>query len=456
MKDLISNALTRLLMAMTLLFAISTPLHADVEIQELSKVFDKFTVGGEINLFYRYDSNPWFGTELSSINPEFDADTHTSYGETFSRIRFTATKDIGWAELSGQFAPFFAETIGQDFYGTYDNEQEIGIDQAWIKFAKIGGTPLDLTLGRQEIKVEKWFVVADGEDQGVANWLYYHSSFPLAVKLDGDFGAVKGSIFYAEAGDYVKDWTDLFAGGPETDVTLAGVNLHWDINEKMFVYGGVFSKNEDDAASGGVGNEDDTTAFDIGVDVTMGGLQLEGEYVHEIGDTGIAGDEDRDANAYFASATYRFATPLAPYVRGMYIFFSGDDPTTDDNEEYDPMFFDFQSWNHWVIGELVGEAQLPNQNKNDFIMEAGFSPMEPMTISLMYIKHTLEEKETSAYGPVSSHDWASEWNLFIDWPIGDHLFASTCLGIVNPDDAAKEVFGNDDAFFAQLFLNFSF
>ena len=456
MKRSLLSGLSILLMTATFFISTAMPLYADVEVQELSKVFDKFTVGGEVNVFYRYDSNPWFGTDLSNINSGFDSDTDTSYGETFSRIRFTATKDIGWAQLSGQFAPYFAETIGQDFYGVYDNDDKIGIDQAWLKFAKIAGTSLDLTLGRQEIKLEKWFVVADGEDQGAANWLYFHSSFPFAVKLDGDFGAVKGSLFYADAGDYVKDWSDLFAGGSEDGVSLTGLNVHWDINEKMFIYGGVFNKNEDSATNGGVGNEDDTTAFDIGVDITFAGLQLEGEYVHETGDTGIAGNVDRDADAFFASATYRFDTPMAPYVRGMYVSFSGDDPDTADNEEYDPMFFDFQSWNHWIIGELVGEAQLPNQNKNDFIVEAGFSPMEPMTISLMYIKHTLEEKNSSVYGPVSSDDWASEWNLFVDWPIGDHLFASTCLGVVSPDDAAKEVFGDDDAFFAQLFLNFSF
>lgn len=429
------------------------PIYADVEVQELSKVFDKFTVGGEVNLFYRYDSNPWFG---SVINPNFSNDTDASYGETFSRVRFTATKSVGWAELSGQFAPYFAETIGQDFYGVYDNEDNIGIDQAWLKFGKLWGSPINLTLGRQDIKVEKWFIMGDGEDQGAANWLYFHSSFPFAAKLDGDFGALKGSLFYAQADDYVKDWEDLFVGGAESDVSVTGLTLHYDINEKMFIYGGLFMKDEESEADGGVGNEDDTTAFDIGFDVTFAGLQLEGEYVHETGDSGIDGNIDRDADGFFVSGTYRFGTKMEPYVRAMMVSFSGDDPNSSDNENYDPMFFDFMTWNRWIIGELVGEAQLPNTNKNDLIFEAGFSPFAPMTVSLMYIKHELDEKAACVYAPVNFDEWANEWNLFIDWPVGDHLFTSTAIGYVQPNDAAKSLFGTDDAFFAQLFLNYSF
>ena len=428
-------------------------LYADVEVQELSKVFDKFSVGGEVNVFYRYDSNPWFG---SVINPNFSNDTDSSFGETFSRVRFTATKSIGWAELSGQFAPYFAETIGQDFYGVYDNEDKIGIDQAWLKFGKLWGTPIDLTLGRQDIKMEKWFIMGDGEDQGAASWLYFHSSFPFAAKLDGDFGAVKGSLFYAQAGDYVKDWTDLFEGGPENDVSVMGLNLHYDINETMFVYGGIFQKDEESATDGGIGSEDDTTAFNIGFDVTVAGLQLEGEYVLETGDSGMSGETDRDANGFFVSGTYRIPAKMDPYVRAMYVSFSGDDPDSADNEAYDPMFFDFMSWNRWIIGELVGEAQLPNSNKNDLILEAGFSPFAPMTVSVMYIKHTLDEEASCVYAPVDSDEWADEWNLFIDWPIGDHLFTSTCIGYVSPNDAAETLFGSDDAFFAQLFINYSF
>jgi hypothetical protein len=61
---------------------------------------------------------------------------------------------MGWTTLSGQFAPYYAKTIGKDFYGLYDSEQKIGIDQAWLKFASVAGYPFYLTIGRQEIKIE--------------------------------------------------------------------------------------------------------------------------------------------------------------------------------------------------------------------------------------------------------------------------------------------------------------
>ena len=108
---------------------------------------------------------------------------------------------------------------------------------------------------------------------------------------------------------------------------------------------------------------------------------------------------------------------------------------------------------HWGTGR---GSQLPNQNKKDLIIEAGFTPVDPMTISLMYIQHRLDEQETSFYGPLSSDEWADEWNLFVDYPIGDHLFASLCTGYVTPKDAAKEALGDEDAYFAQLWINWSF
>jgi hypothetical protein len=440
-----------LLVAASLSISLVSGATAEVEIEKLSEVFDKFTVGGEVNVFYRYDQNPRFGAEVWD-------DKNTSYGETFSRIRFTAEKEIGFGTLTGQLAPYYAETIGRDVYGLVENEGKVGLDQAWIKFSQMFGSPLDLTVGRQDIKIEKWFVVGDGADQGVANWLYLHSSFPLAARLDGEFGPLKTTLFWAQAGDYVKYFWDPAidedTAPVENNVQLYGLNLHWDITENIFIYGGLYQKDEEPADSGGLGTEHDTLVYDIGFDATFGGLQLEGEMALQ---RGSAGDRDRNALGYFGAATYTFPIDLKPYVRGTFIHFSGDDnPGEGDLKEYDPMFFDFKAWNRWIVGELVGETQLPNSNKEALIAEIGFTPVEPVTIALMYIQHRLVEKNFLG-GPVDSTDWADEINLMFDIPIGDHLFVNTTLGYVMPGDAAKEVFGNDEnAFFAHVWLNFYF
>ncbi len=436
-----------LVLAGVLSTALVGAVTADVEVKQLSEVFDKFTVGGDVNVFYRYDKNPYYGAEVWD-------DTNTSYGETFSRIRFTAEKKMDFGTLSGQFAPFYAETIGRDFYGVTENDGRVAIDQAWIKLGQMFGAPLDLTLGHQDVKIEKWFVIGHGDDQGAANWLYLNQSFPLAAKLEGDFGALKSTLFWAQAGDYVKYFWNNPDGAPEENVQVYGLNLRWDITDKIFLYGGVFQKDEEDEGSGGLGRENDTRVYDIGFDATFAGLQLEGEVALQGGD---AGDEDRDALGYWAAATYTFPIDLKPYVRGTFIHFSGDDtPFEGDVEEYDPMFNAFTAWNRWVIGELVGEAQLPNSNKEALIAEVGFTPVEPMTVALMYIKHKLVEKNYLG-DPVSSDEWADEINLMIDYPIGDNLFLNTTFGYVMPGDAAEEVFGSDDnAFFGHIWLQFYF
>jgi hypothetical protein len=433
------------------------PVSADVEIQELSKVFDKFMIGGDFNLFYRFDTNPYYGADIAILNPEIQGSnpgSDTDWGETFNRIRFTAEKNVGWTTLTGHFSPYFAGTFGQDVYGLAKDDTHADIDQAYIKFGKIGHSPFDITVGQQDIKIEKWFLVADGDNQPVANWLYFKNAFPMAIRVDGDHGALKSTLFWAKVGEYSQNWAE----GPEDDMDAGGLNLHYDINDKMFVYGGAYRKDETANASM---TENDTWAFDIGVDLTpVEGLQLEGEFVYETGDvidTASGQELDRKAYGGFGAVTYTFPVRFAPYVRGSYIYFSGDDDLNDDDvETYDPMFYGFKQWNRWVVGELVGETQLPNFNKQVWIAEVGFMPIEPMTISLMYMQHRLAESNFMG-GPVGSKDWADEINLFMDYPIGDHLFLGVGVGYIDPNDAAEEVFGDDEkAYFGQMFLSFYF
>jgi hypothetical protein len=451
MKSLGGLICSLILVTFAVIPFLAGPGHADMEIQEIPKLLDKFTIGGNVHVFYRMDQNPYYGAD---ITPEEGASTN--WGETYSTIRMTGEKNIGWTTIQGQFAPYYAETIGQDAYGlpvTQDpkDRTDIGINQAWLKFRDLFGTPLDLTIGRQDIKLEKGFVIFKGEAQEAALWAFFHSSWPFAVRLDGDFGKFNGTLFWAESGKYTK-YADL--NGPEWGIEAAGLNLHYDISDTMYVYGGVYQKDEKSANSGGAGPENDTLAYDIGVDAKLGGLHLEGEYMYQTGDV----DElDRESMGYFASATYRFDVAMAPFIRGTYINFSGDDdPNDGDVEIFDPMFSGFPDWNRWVIGELVGEMQLPRFNKEAMIAEIGFSPVEKMTATLMYIKHELLE-ENFVGNPVSSTDWADEFNLIVDYPLSKYLFSHIGLGYTMPGDAAEEVYGdNEDSFFAQVWLNFHF
>jgi len=435
--------------------------HADVEIQKLPNAFDKFLVGMEVMTFYRADSNPYFGARFGVKN---DEDSH--FGEVFGRLTLTAIKDVGWATLEAKLAPVFLTTVGQDVYGLYKDETDIDLNKAYLKFGHLFKNPVDVTIGMQDIQIEKQFLIGIGRGQKAAAWSLFHQSWPFGVKVDCDFGRIKTTAFWARTDNYLFQ---TFEG--KDDVEATGINLHFDVTDKFFVYGGFYAKL-DDATPGSLGtfgqptSQNDTYAWDFGFDFNLGGFHLEGEGVLERGDVKTAPGAntlDRRAFGGYASGKYTFPVHLSPYVQVDYIYYQGDNNLGNSTvKEYDPMFWGFPSWNRWVIGELVGETQLPNSNKRDLVLEVGCSPVETMVLHAMYINHRLDEKYFAAMitgfgsAPVSSRKWADEFDIYMDWQVHDYLFVHAGVGYVNPNKAAKEVYGNNDAFFGQLWLMFAF
>ena len=435
---------------------------ADREIQELHNVFDKFLVGFEVNTFYRADSSPYYGARFGEKE-----DKNSAYGEIFSRLSLTAKKDLGWTNLEARVSPVFMFTAGQDVYGVYKDESDVDLDQGYLKFGHLFKKPIDVTVGMQDIQIEKQFIIGIGRTQDAALWLVLHQSWPFGVKVDCDFGKFKAAAFWARAENYLLQ---TFEG--TDDVEATGVNLHFNFTKNFFVYSGFYAKLDDTkpGTTGYFGQslpENDTRVWDIGFDFTLGGLHLEGEGAYQWGDVQLsphADTLDRDAFGGYISGKYTFPVKFSPYIQVDYIYFRGDDDLNDDDvEEYDPMFWGFPGWNRWVIGELVGETQLPNTNKKDLVIEIGCSPVETMVLHGMYIKHWLDEEYfaplISGLGstPLSSDDWADEFDLYLDWQINDYLFVHVGGGYVSPNDAAEEVYGDDeDALFIQTWLRFAF
>jgi hypothetical protein len=436
-------------LCMGVLLGAGVPLaHADVEVAELPKALDSFKVGLELNTFYRVDSNPYFGgsrATVAGVPSSTIDDAH--WGEIFAKMRFTAGKNFGWADGLAQFAPYFAGTVDQDAYGCATDPTAYSVDQAWIELAKLFGRPVGVRVGKQDVQIEKWFLVAHGDAQTAANWLFYHYSFPFAVQANADFSPFKATAFWARPG-ILPDGS--FASIQTGDVDLLGINLHYDLMKDTYVYGGFYHTID---STNDVSNN--INAWDIGGQLKlMDALTLEGEFVYETGKKN--GTQDRKGKAGWASVGYSFPVTYSPYVRGTYVYYSGDkDPTdtTSDYEGFDPMYAGFIGWNRWIQGEQTGELWLGKTNKKVAIAEAGFAPLPPMTISLMYLNHRIAEKES--FGTTSSK-WGDEVNLFMDYQINDQLFLHLGTGMMKPGDAAKEVAGDDkNAYFGQVWLKFA-
>ncbi|MCG8563707.1 MAG: alginate export family protein [Desulfobacterales bacterium] len=457
------NALKMVLVAAVAVLFAGAPSWAEVELAPEDGFLDSLTFSGEVTLFSRYTENPLFGGE-DNPSTGYGYTPDKVYGEVYTTLGLTGEKRTAAGVFSAQVAPYYIQTMGQDFFGFMDhgtsnyyewagydgNVDNYGLDQAWVKWGDILNSNMDLTVGRQNIQLEKQFIMGIAREPAAGVWICNPKSFSFGLRLDGDWGPVNGTLFWARS--------DKYRDALEDDVKTYGLNLHYDFSETAFIYGGVFVKDEPAVGSGSStlldGAENDTTTYDLGGEISFGPLQLEGELALQTGDVkdNSGKDYDRESMAYWASATYWFPVKWNPYFKVMQLNFSGDGNDGDaEVNGYDSMFSGASSWNHFFVGEMVGEAHLVNTNKRNLILEAGFSPVETLAVSLMYIQHTLND---NGAGP---DDWGDEVNLFFDWFATDNIFVHWGVGMAMPGDAAIAKYGNDkDAVFGQCQVSYYF
>ena len=437
--------------------------QADVAIQELPNVFDEFLIGGDLSVFFRYDYRPYFSEATAFEGSEHPVTANNNWEEIFARLNFTAKKKFPWAEMEAKFSPIFMSTIDQDVYGLVKDKAEVDFNKAYIAFKGMWDGKISTTIGMQDIQLEKQFLIGLGRTQETAYWLLFNQSFPFGARVDGDFGALKSTVFVARPGDYVAQTLE-----GEKDMYVTGVDAHYDFTETLYLFGGFYAKIDDTVpgTTGFVGQslaQTDTYALDIGGDWTFGGFNLESEFVYELGGVKFTNEQyDRKAFGCFAAAQYTFPVKWSPYAKFHFIYWPGDDLQDDgDIEEYDPMFLGWWGWDRWFIGEQIAEVWGLKTNTRKFIAEVGFYPVEPCQIQLIYIKHQLDEKYYP-YGslnpiPVTDTDFADEFNLFMNWQVNDFLFVHSGVGLASPNQAAKEVAGsNKTALFGQIWLMFAF
>ena len=433
--------------------------QADVAIQELPNVFDEFLIGGDLSVFYRYDYRPYFttATQESGVTDE------NMWGEIFARLNFTAKKRFPWAEIEAKFSPIFMSTIDQDVYGFDKDDTEVDFNQAYIKFGGMWDGRISTTVGMQDIQLEKQFLIGLGRTQETAYWLLFNQSFPFGARVDGEFGKLNSTVFVARPGDYVAQTLE-----GDKDMHVTGVNVHYDFLETLYLFGGFYAKIDDTepGTEGFLGQslaQTDTYSLDIGGDWTLGGFNLEGEFVYQMGGVKFVDAEyDRKSFGCFAAAEYKLPVKLSPYAKFHFMYWPGDDLEDDgDIEEYDPMFLGWRAWNRWFIGEQITEVWGVKTNTLKYIVEVGFYPVEPCQIQFMYIRHQLDEEYFPLGAlnpiPVTSTDFADEFNLFMNWQVNDYIFVHSGIGVASPQQAAQEVIGdNKTALFGQLWLMFAF
>ena len=409
--------------------------YADIQLNNLPESVESISIGGSTEQFYLFTRDAFGvdGEDYQWVDAAFKFNT---------KVKFKS-------DVEAKFGAIYVGTFGEDYYGSEysvgalpvkyegDNSSRFDVDEAWLKFNHLAGMPVDVTIGKQRIKIEKSFLM---DDQGFAydSNVYGNSikSSPFGVLAEIHLDPITISAYGAKIG-IDDDMAELLIG---EDVDAYGINFHYELNSDMFVYAGVidYMSETDDVL------DDESITYYLGADVSFSGFNFQGEFAKQTGDESVNG-ADRDAEAGFAFLKYTFEkVPMTPFVELGGYFFSGDDPDTDDNEAFNTMTIGLPDWGKWVAGEIYGEQVYFGQsNYRTLSAQVGFMPKDYLSMRLQYFQTSWLEEDNVFGMSVSDEKASDEFNLLIEFFPNEKIYAGIILGVATPDTGLKEVFGDD-------------
>jgi hypothetical protein len=317
-------------------------------------------------------------------------------------------------------------TIGDDAYGT-GSEAQFLFYRALVEFADIGGSGVGVTIGRQDLGIGSGLVISDGfRSEKAALWLN-PIWFLDAVKVDWDGGSGLGASGYA----FLLDRT---TGEPE-DGYGWGAEVRWRVIEEGPEVAFDYVARHDTSAT-----DNDARAAWLRSTLPFGPVTFGGDYVWEFG---RIGGVPYDAGAWYAYLKWSLPTELDNYFTLHYAFFSGDDPTTPEQEGYFPWYYGDADWSQWFIGDIVGSTLNDNTDEKALWLEAAWTPVEPLLLRAYLHRMWVD---TGAYHGVPEgvgNEFTDEVDLTAEWTISERFDLWGVIGWARPLEAARAVYGED-------------
>ena len=164
-----------------------------------------------------------------------------------------------------------------------------------------------------------------------------------------------------------------------------------------------------------------------------------------------------ESNAWTLQGAYELSdVRWTPTLFYRYAFFQGDDPATDANENFDPLFLGLNDWGQWWQGEIAGEFFLSNSNLVSHMVRAHAAPTEAIGTGLLFYTFTLDQPATFAEG-VTDKNLAVEVDWYMDWKLNSNFTASFVAAFANPGTAVRQAFDRTKNFtYGLVYLAYSF
>jgi hypothetical protein len=332
---------------------------------------------------------------------------------------------------------------------------DLGLEEAYLGWR---GQYLDVRAGRTEFAIGDQFLIGDcnfdanttgplGRNDAHYDgsyWVAPYKACDSSVIVSANNGAAwRADAFYIK-GDRHQSYTRI--GGLNVEYLLGEAGADGKLG---FMLAGI----PDSASTLRQGmNVIDFRANGISIPM-IPGMKLHGEFAGEFGENDDG--NDTDAHAYYGEAEYTFGNVMwTPMVAYRYGHWSGDDPSTlDENEAFDSLFYYAgpRGWGTWYQGEIAGEYQLFNSNQTTHMVKLRVAPLETVAITGLYFNHSLDES------PVADDDWMDEFNLVAEWFPNSNVYVAGVLAYGIAGDAYEQVnLTDDDSMVYELWVQFTY
>ena len=418
------------------------PTAFDQRMKEAKNPTDWLTWGADLRLRNEYFNN---NISLNEGAARHEQDYFRFRERIWASVMPVTNLSVN-ARFAGEEREWMKPSASSQYGPRSGFEERYGIlDNAYIKWSNIGGIPLTLSAGRQDVQFGEplnWWLVADGTPND-GSWTFFLDS--IRFTLDTKEINTKFDFVYICQNAKPDEWMPVI--GESSDNTPVPYNLTEQNEQGVIFYfsnksvknmqlDGYFIYKHDEKE---YSNGDNADIFTIGGKIsgtptTHWAYSLEGAYQRgskqdaTVGANYVNSTKDwRDIRAYGANGklTYLFKDKLNNQVSLVGEVLSGDDPKTKGTDEmFDILWGRWPRWSEMYVYSYIYETSKRNGQMNNIIRFGPnwtVTPIKDTTFSATY---------NAMFSPVNTPTRAVSTSLFSGTSGGNGSFRGHYLQTV--------------------------